>query len=309
MLHIVLLILKIMGILLLSVLGIILILFFIILLNPAAYQISLSGKNTIDSIKLNIKFHWLYHLLSGFLIFENGKLFWKFRAAWKSFSSDVADEHLNHFNSAEKDTSAQQSSPEKIKLPDEDPKPLSTYTGTGEQHYSEKSANKQQKVEKVSGIFKIKKKIVRLYNKIRSIPTKMKYTIETFCDKIKSLIAKKDKIICFLENDVHKKAFRRFAKELKRFLKLMKPSKSFIEFHFGFDDPAYTGYLLAALSLLYPCLGGHAQFNADFEHKILCGNLFIKGRFRVIYALIFILGLLIDKNVRQTYRHVRKFKI
>lgn len=315
MLHIVLLILKIMGIILLSAIGIIMFIFLIILLNPAVYQFSLSGENTIDSIKLHFKFHWLYHLLSGFLIFENGKLIWKFRAAWKTFCSDDTNhtDHSDHFSSADKTKlkaepviSVQEKLPDKNRSMEKNPKTLSADTL---QHHGEKSSKKTKKKSPVSGIIKFKNKIISLYNRICIIPQKIKYTIEAFCDKIKALTEKKDKIVSFVENDIHKKAFRRFLKELKRFLKLMTPSKAFLNLQFGFDDPAYTGYLLAGLSLLYPCLGQHAHFNADFDHKILCGNLLLKGRFRAVYALIFVLGMLIDINVRQTYRHIRKFKI
>lgn len=319
MLHIVLLILKIMGIFILAVLGLILLLVLIILLTPAVYQISLKGENTIDSINLHIKFHWLYYLLSGSIIFENGRLFWKVRTAWKIFSSNTRTEHSGSESNAAMNTnkSAENSSYSESEFSDRNTDTdKNTDTKASHVSYDRKeekhpgiSHNSSNDTRPESKIIRLREKIQNIYNRICRIPEKIKYTFSAFCDKIKSLKAKKDKIIEFLESEVHKSAFRRFVKELKRFLKFMKPSKASIDLHFGFNDPAYTGYFLAGLSILYPCIGEYGQFTADFEHKILCGNLFIKGKFRAIYALIFALGMIIDKNVRQTYRHIRKFKI
>ena len=70
-----------------------------------------------------------------------------------------------------------------------------------------------------------------------------------------------------------------------------------------------TGYVLALISMIYPFIGENAEIRPDFEHKILRGRVYVKGRIRALHAVSFALRLLLDKNVRTTYRHIRKFKL
>ena len=63
------------------------------------------------------------------------------------------------------------------------------------------------------------------------------------------------------------------------------------------------------ISMIYPLIGEYAQIRPDFEHKVLKGSIFVKGKIRMLYALIFAWNMLWDKNVRTTYRHIRRFKL
>ena len=91
MLHIIFLILKILGFVLLAVFGIVILLLAALILLPAHYKAALSWNGTAESLKWRVKFHWLIHLISGEAVYENGTLIWKFRAAWKR--SDSAGEY------------------------------------------------------------------------------------------------------------------------------------------------------------------------------------------------------------------------
>ena len=136
-----------------------------------------------------------------------------------------------------------------------------------------------------------------------------KYTFQKFCDNIRTLEKKKDKLLSFIENETHHNAFLRAIKEIRRFLQSLKPRKADIWFEFGFEDPALTGYALALLSMIYPSIGEFTRLQPDFEHKVLRGKADIKGRIRAIHALVLAWNMLLDKNVRATYRHIRNFKL
>ena len=62
MLHIIFLILKILGFVLLAVFGIVILLLAALILLPAHYKAALSWNGTAESLKWRVKFHWLIHL-------------------------------------------------------------------------------------------------------------------------------------------------------------------------------------------------------------------------------------------------------
>ena len=65
MLHIILLILKIFGFLILGILAFVLLVFFVVLLSPFTYRLEASVENTRESMRGGLKFHWLFRLVSG----------------------------------------------------------------------------------------------------------------------------------------------------------------------------------------------------------------------------------------------------
>ena len=87
MLHIILLILKIIGFLLLGIIALLLILAASVILTPLVYKAELSADNSLESIKGRIHFHWLFHLLEGNLTYKDGEFEWRIRAAWKKFGN------------------------------------------------------------------------------------------------------------------------------------------------------------------------------------------------------------------------------
>ena len=89
MLHIILLILKIIGFLILGILALILLLTAVILLAPFAYRLDFSIDNSLESAKGRIRFHWLMRLISGEVRYEGGSFDWHMRAAWKKFGDET----------------------------------------------------------------------------------------------------------------------------------------------------------------------------------------------------------------------------
>ena len=149
----------------------------------------------------------------------------------------------------------------------------------------------------------------KIGDKFSKIQEKIKYTIRKICAKIKALVNTKEKMEAFLKNETHQSAFRRVIKEIRRLLRFLRPKKADIKVEFGFNDPAHTGYLLAGISLIYPMIGEFTELQPDFEHRVLRGQGSVSGKIRFLYALVFALCIIADKNVRTTFRHIRKFKL
>ena len=79
---------------------------------------------------------------------------------------------------------------------------------------------------------------MQFINRVRSAFQRIKYTFQRFCDKIKALDKKKERISRFLGNDIHQKAFSRLIRETKRLLKRLRPKRASVDITFGFEDPA-----------------------------------------------------------------------
>lgn len=153
------------------------------------------------------------------------------------------------------------------------------------------------------------KKNGKFYKRILAWIQKIKCTFRKICDKIKALSAKKEKIVLFLQNEVHKSAYQKCKKELFRLLKHLKPKKAEVKIVYGFDDPYYTGQVLAVFSVLYPFIGGCTSVTPDFEQQVLKGSVHLKGKIYLCHFVQICWNLIWSKNVRQTYRDIRNFKL
>ena len=303
MLQIILLILKILGLLFLGILGLILLVVIILLVSPAVYRLEVSGEDTLESVKGKLRFHWLLRLVSGEICYKDSTLTWRLRAGWKRFGSD------------RENRSAGDAGARKEKLPKErknEPQAGQHAERKAEQragqHVEQKAEQQTKRAENAEGRQAEKKKS-SLYERLNKFWEKIKYTFQKICDNIRSLVKKKERLTAFIQNEVHKSAFFKVIRELRRFLKTMLPKDADVHIQFGFTDPAVTGYVLALISMIYPFMGEYTEVIPDFEHKILRGRVYVKGRIRAMHAVSLALRVLMDKNVRTTYKHIRKFKL
>ena len=299
MLHIILLILKILGLLILGILGLIVLLTAVVLLAPAGYSLEASGKDTPESLRGRLKFHWLFRLISGEMEYKDGGLAWRMRAGWKKFGSGMEEDAA----SGKADTDHNDPVPELPEKKKEQQKSETEKSGLQEiQTQPVQTKDPPEKARK-------RKQKQSLYERLKKFWEKIKYTFQKICDNIRALGKKKERLTAFIQNEVHKSAFLKIMRELRRFLKTLRPRKAEVYAEFGFTDPAVTGYVLALISMIYPFVGEFTEIRPDFERRVLRGRICVKGRIRAVHIVSFALRLLADKNVRTTYRHVRKFKL
>ena len=82
-LHIIGLILKIIGIILLVILGILLLLIGILLFAPIRYELNAAFPGKLEEAKGCLRISWLFHLVSGRVVYQDGDVKWQGRIAWK----------------------------------------------------------------------------------------------------------------------------------------------------------------------------------------------------------------------------------
>lgn len=311
MLHILLLILKIIGIILAVILGIIILLLGIVLFVPIRYEIAAKCDGTIDSLRAKVKVTWLLRILRAEIFLKGKILKWQIKAAWINKSNAVVfgGQKEEKQNEAEKSKEVKEEvfknevSQETSEIIEE--KQEEDQEDLKEERLEENSQKSEEKCENVSetdetafeeGIKKsISDKIKEKYEKIKS-------TIE-------DLIQKKNKIFDFLTDESHIHALKKLKKEVFILLRKLKPKKANIKLKFGFEDPSLTGKVLGGISILYPVLGDTIDIIPDFENQILQGNVHIKGRIRCCHFAALALKLLLCKDIRKSYVDIRNFKL
>lgn len=302
MIHILFLILKIIGWILLFLLVILLLLILTILFYPVRYRFSAKGKNTLDTLVAYGKVSWLFHLISGSASYEHGELKWKLRLAWKKFDSSKEEQ---------KETSEKPAVLESLeKEPLESEKKTEVKNHPPEKDVKiEKASEKESRIEKEPGTEKTRDREKSRHENVQteSKLEKIKYTFQKLCGTIKKAGEKKEFLTAFLTYEKHQRAFEAVKKELCHLLHVLKPKKFQTNVTFGFSDPSWTGYMLAFLGSIYGLIGEYVQIQPDFEERKLEGNASAEGKIRVIYFAVPAWKLFWNKDVKITYKHIRKY--
>lgn len=314
MLHILLLILKWIGIIIAAILGILVLLICIVFFVPVRYEIQGKSEGTLDSLKGKIKVTWFLHLFRADVYYKEKCLKRRIRFAFFKRTSGVsmesetledridAEKKGKENNLKEGENHEKEQKADSKKLDEENQK-----MGKTSEKIVKTTSTDEKKSEEDTEDFKAKEN--RFLQKIKDIYEKIKCTFKNFCDKIKEFIEKKDKLVDFIEDEVHRNAVVRVKKELFWYLGKLKPKKLEAQVRFGFEDPYYTGKVLAYLGVLYPIIGEHTEIVPDFEQKILKGRIYVKGRIRISHLVHLAWKLFWDKNIRKSYRDIKNFKL
>lgn len=297
MLHILLLILKIIGIILTVILGIIILLIGIILFVPVRYEISAKCDGTIESLRAKVKATWLLCLLRADVLVKGKKLKWQVRAAW------IKKSNVMTFGERKEETKDE--AKEKVSSEESQKENKTVKETVKEDRLEEGSKEPEEKVE----INTQTGDAVSEESEKKSIDDKIKENYEKIKTKVDELLQKKEKVTDFLTEDAHIHAFKKIKIDLFIILKRLKPTKIDIKLRFGFADPATTGKVLGGLSILYPFLGATTEFIPDFENQILKGNIYVKGKIRFSHFAALAIKLLLCKDIRTSYKDIRNFKL
>lgn len=135
---------------------------------------------------------------------------------------------------------------------------------------------------------------------------KIRCTFRGICDKLKAGKKSYEKGRAFLENEENQKTIKLLFKQVKKLLRQLLPRKIGGRVRFGFDDPYYTGQVLTAVSPFYALYAKTLTLEPVFEEKVLEGELHIKGHIRVASLLWIGLRVLLNKNFRRLLRRCRK---
>jgi len=324
--HIVILVLKIIGIVLLCILGLVLLILAALLFVPFRYEMDISGDLQEKALNGKAYVRWLLRIVS----FKTDILSPKdirytlriFGIPFKRGSFGGGEEESNASETSEeakedaKDTAkpeteakpeaaaesaSQETSEETVTFSEEQGEASEeTGTETSEEQAAEESESEE---EKKPGIRKrIKDKIDQLKARASSLLDSVKALFELLKRK-KGLLAK------YIRKKSTKRALKTAWVNVKWLLLHIAPKKYSGELSFGLKDPSLTGGICALISPVYVQIADKLQLYPDFEGELkVGGHGYMKGRIRLWGILIRALRVYRDKNIRKVIDEAQKVK-
>ena len=295
MLHVILFILKLLGILILILLGLIILAVLLVLFVPVRYR----GEGSyFEKVKGNMKISWLLHILSVTVRYEEEVVIVIRLFGFQIMRPKKMDEELKE--AEEIMVQAMEiKEPETIKearqLGQDVKKTVQGEPLSRQPVQKESRQTEQTQTENISWLQnfynKIKKKLIQILEKI-------KYLYRKFCDTLKNMKEKKDEIQAFLSNSENQKTAKLLYRQVKRLIRHIFPVKGHGNVTFGFEDPAMTGQVLMAASVLYPFIHKYWNLYPVFDESVFTAEGTFQGRIRLGTVLIIGIRMLLDKNFR-----------
>lgn len=315
MLHVVLLILKILGILLLSILGLIVLLLCAVLFVPVRYRLDMEKQ---ESVRVTAKAGWLFRFL--FVKYElrwpEEEALWQdlcfrilgipvfrpFRKKMKKRTKPEAEEPKPEPKQIEEKPRNIKEEPEKPpeseSVPPEQKEPEPEIFPEPEP-VSQKEHIPEPEKPKIS----LWERICRFFRKLADRIKGIGKSVQHLGDSIRNVGEKKDTLVEFWNLEEHVRAREVLLKEGSYLWKRSRPRKITGTLHFGLWDPAATGILMGMLSMLYAWYPEDFSLDPDFDQLILKGELHIKGHIRLYPFCLSAWRIWRNKDVRLMYKH------
>lgn len=305
MLHILLTILKVIGIIILVLISLVILIIAAILFVPIRYSIDAIYDRKVKNLDFKIKITYLLHLISVKYIYKDDGLSIKIFGIKTHFfdkETKAMEEKINKetkmfekMSSEIKDNMTEMPEVyEQLKKIDEERDRLAENVNKKEENIENNKDNDTE--ENTEEFIKVEKQNIfsRIYSKIKAIIIKIKYRFIKFCDTIKKICKNVNDLKEFISDDNTKEAFGFLKKETLILLKHIRPRRIKGYVHFGFDDPSYTGNLLGLIYMILRGSPKEFRINPDFENKVFDGEIHAKGR--VQCYLLLIIGIRLYKN-------------
>ena len=146
----------------------------------------------------------------------------------------------------------------------------------------------------------------RLLLRLSAALKNMEYTIRKICGKIRKIADDIQYYTEVLKSETFRGAWEISKKQLLRIGRMLRPKVCRIRLLAGTGDPAGTGQLLAFYGILYPLVGNHVSVDADFDHKVMEGDLLVKGSVTMFVFLLAAFQLFVNKNIRRLLKMLKK---
>lgn len=323
MIHILFMILKALGILLLVLLFLVLLIVCTVLFLPFCYRAQvLKEEEGFACVKASGRVSWLFGAVALTASYEEQKpeaqilLFGASLETWKrrlkkirrGEASVPRTEENETENALEAEKTAEQ------KAPDQKEKQQKV-TAQKEQPEQEQEpdAPKKSILERFFGrIEYLPEKLLNLVSRLLQtafrlleLPFRLLEKLEQKIQAGRRLKRKWESVKKFFRSKMFREALLHAKKEVLYFLKKAAPKKVTGTVRFGFDDPALTGETLGILGMIYGKLPKDLSVQPDFEQEILWGDVRMKGSFQAVTAAGIALRLFRDQNLRKTIRHFK----
>ena len=339
LLHILLFLLKLIGIVLLVILGLIVLVLAIVLLTPIRYRI---GASKYQTIQAEGKVTWLFRLIEMVFKLDTGaeegkRLHLSFRIAWLKLydNQKPKEKRIKQKKTRKTKLKPESKQSEKViqatkpeqpeakvqpikteqaaEMKNEMPKAVHPERISSENPGNESAEKHEEKLiegPKESAVEKILRLAKNAANKILSL---IRGVFSLICSilgipsKIMNGLEKleKESVLAFYYEEHNHQWFAAFWHRLKKLLLRILPRADRLYLHFGFEDPATTGQVLGGLSILYPICGEKMELCPEFNEEVLEGEVKFHGCIRLVTLVVFAAKSFLNK---QFFAIVKQFK-
>ena len=284
---IVLIILKILGISLLSLLGTIVLFILLLLFWPINYRLSGYRREEEPRSRVELKLSWLLKLLRLTYVYP-GQAYIKVKLLFFTiYRSDRPAKKRKDNKPGERGEKS-----------------------AGNKRQTRKAEAKAPKEEKQAGVNHQEKqqaeKKERRVNKIFARFRNIVYTIRRTYDRMKrgwadisAFLGRLSGYVALLNSEEFRKSLALCATQLKRIWKNVRPRKLRAAIRLGTDDPRTTGQILELYSILYPFIGPNVVIYPEFDRQVLGGEGYLRGRITLFILLWAAWIVYKDDNIRK----------
>ena len=330
MLHIIIFILKIIGILLLVILGLILLLVSSVLFVPITYKVRAERKDGV--IQVRAVAGWMFRLLSVHYRLHTSQEPMQLLQGrilgipvWKPLEPKKEKPKKAEKKSKEKQSKPKQMEAKQLeqkaevkssdKAKERLKKDLTSGTAVATIPQPEPEVSRQEQPQDKQAQTKppwqsILKKLLyairRIYGKITAIGRGLFSLVVKLLHMPEKASETIGMLTDFWNLEENVKARESIWRELKFLWKHSRPRKADLTLHFGFEDPSWTGQCMGVLSILNVWYPGRIFLKPEFEQEIFEGTLYIKGHMMLAVPLLSIFRLWRDENVMKMYRRFRQ---
>ena len=336
MIHILFMILKALGILLLVLLFLVLLIVCTVLFLPFCYRAQvLKEEEGFACVKASGRVSWLFGAVALTASYEEQKpeaqilLFGASLETWKRRLKKIRrgeasvprteENETENAPEAEKTDTVKKQMPQRDaektqKAPDQTEKQQKV-TAQKEQPEQEQEpdAPKKSILERCFGrieylpekLLNLASRLLQTAFRLLELPFRLLEKLEQKIQAGRRLKRKWESVKKFFRSKMFREALLHAKKEVLYFLKKAAPKKVTGTVRFGFNDPALTGETLGILGMIYGKLPKDLSIQPDFEQEILRGDVRMKGSFQAVTAAGIALRLFRDQNLRKTIRHFK----
>lgn len=314
--HVILLILKVLGITLLILLGIVLLLVLLLLLAPFHYTIDAEYYGDVKAVG---RIQWLCFVLDLKGVYGNNKFLYYLKSF--GFMISTNDEEDKHYRAVSDEEAESDKSSDKAKPSEAEKVPVKVVEDEFEAYEQEQKPKSEPQKKSIfmriyegieSGLEWVVTIPMRVHDKISELMARILDFFANLAENMNKVIKKRDMILqkitgvrSLLEKPYTKKVLKDGKVLLKKMWKHVRPRKLQGSIHFGLEDPATTGQLLGVVGMLYPVYRNHFVIAPDFEQQIFEGKIYAKGRVQIGRMTFLALRFMLTRDFFKTVQRTR----
>ena len=336
MLHVILLVIKIIGILLLTILLLLLTLVLMVLFVPIRYRIN--AEHGKELLLLDAKVYWFLHLIGARITHSSGVFHMRVRILWFTLYDNLKpnkpkalrhnkEQRFNRKNRTLRDVEEPairnrsedtgRNTNEKTEVNTETEENTQTEENTETEGIIEEinEAVEEYDNRKPSFWSRVLLKLKKVFNKMIHLLERLKRFIAELINRVKGWLESSERmkhkieiLSEFVQDELNREGFRITYTSLERILKHVLPTRLKSNIIFGTGDPCTTGQLLGIAGILLSLYGDRLQITPDFQNKILEGKHDARGRIRLVTILIIVIKLILNRRFKQLKKNVKILK-